>query len=117
MMMVNILGILIIFLIIYWFWLYQGNEVNIEDGDVVINVADGTYQPSRIKISAHKTATLVFNRKDQSPCAATLLIPKLEVSEELPLGKNSSIILPALDKGEYEFHCQMQMYRGMIVVE
>lgn len=117
MMIINILGILLICLIVYWFWLYQGNEVKIEDGDVVISVADGTYQPSRIKLAVNQPSTLIFNRKDESPCSATLLIPKLDINDELPLGKNSSIVLPPLEKGEYEFHCQMQMYRGTIIVE
>lgn len=116
MMVINILGILLIGLIIYWFWLYQGKEVVVE-GDIVIDVVDGTYQPSRIRIPANQPATLIFNRRDQSPCSATLLIPKLEISDDLPLGKKSSIVLPGLEKGEYEFHCQMQMYKGVIHVE
>jgi plastocyanin domain-containing protein len=56
-------------------------------------------------------------RRDQSPCSETLLIPELQISDTLPLNKLKTIQLPALAAGEYAFHCQMQMYRGLIMVK
>ncbi|MEJ2680019.1 MAG: cupredoxin domain-containing protein [Gammaproteobacteria bacterium] len=61
--------------------------------------------------------TIMFMRKDHSPCSETVLIPDLQISETLPLNKLKAISLPAMSPGEYAFHCQMQMYRGQITVQ
>ena len=79
-------------------------------------VENGTYSPSRIKVPAGSPVEIKFLRKDQSPCAETLLIPAIGVSDTLPLNKVKVIQLPELSSGEYTFHCQMQMYRGQIIV-
>ena len=46
-----------------------------------------------------------------------LLLPDLEISESLPLNKIKTIELPLLEAGEYDFHCQMKMYRDSLKVE
>ncbi len=40
-----------------------------------------------------------------------------EITEELVKDKLMAIILTPMEKGEYPFHCQMQMYKGMLLVE
>lgn len=117
MMLINLLGVALIALIVWWFWLYRPKEAALGEGDLLIVVADGTYQPARIKLPANQTVSLNFLRKDASPCSETLLIPELQISETLPLNKTKQITLPPLKKGEYPFHCQMQMYRGQLSVE
>ena len=57
-----------------------------------------------------------FLRKDASPCAETVIFPDLDISATLALGKTASVALPPLPAGEYAFHCQMQMYRGVLIV-
>ena len=81
------------------------------------HLRNGTYHPARIKLAANQATELHFLRKDVSPCSEMLLIPDLEVSEILPVNKPTTIQLPPLAKGEYPFHCQMQMYRGVLTVE
>jgi len=117
MFMINLIGILLIALIIWWFWLFKSNEVSAPDNGIVIKVADGTYQPSRIKLRAGKPTELQFLRTDPSPCSATVFIPDLEITVDLPTDQKTSIFLPDLAKGEYPFHCQMQMYKGTLLVE
>jgi len=46
-----------------------------------------------------------------------LLLPDLEISESLPVNKNKTIELPSLEAREYNFHCQMKMYRDSLKVE
>lgn len=116
MLFINLAGIALIGLIVWWFWLYKPKETDLNDADLVITVENGIYSPARIKVPAGKTIELKFMRKDPSPCAETLVIPDLQVSETLPLNKLKRIQLPALSAGEYAFHCQMQMYRGQISV-
>lgn len=117
MMLINLLGLLLIAVIVWWFWLFNEKDVSMSDNDITITVKDGVYQPARIKLPAGEPTTLRFLRKDASPCAATVLVPDFEISTELPLNKVSALVLPALSKGEYPFHCQMQMYKGILVVE
>ncbi len=117
MMLINLLGVLLIGLIIWWFWLFKEKELTMTDGEIQIVVKDGVYEPARIKIPKDQPVTLQFLRKDASPCAGTLLFPDLELSTELPVNSFSAIVLPGLKKGEYPFHCQMQMYKGCLIVE
>lgn len=116
MLMVNISGLLLIALIVWWFWLYTPKETELGEDDLVIVVENGTYSPSRIKLPSGKPVEIKFLRKDESPCSESLLIPDLQISDTLPLNKLKTIKFPALSAGEYIFHCQMQMYRGQITV-
>ena len=125
MFIINLVGIILIILIIliiWWFWLYSAENkqkiaANKENSVINIIVQDGVYQPSTIVLSANKNAVLKFTRKDASPCAAMVIFPDLEISEELPLNKAFEISLPVMKKGKYIFHCQMQMYKGYLLVE
>ncbi len=118
MMIINLLGLVLIGLIVWWFWLYKPEkpvDSSVENITVVVN--GGVYQPSRIKVAAGKKSTLQFFRKDGSPCAATVLFPEFEISEELPLEVNKLVELPPISSGEYLFHCPMKMYTGTLIVE
>ena len=117
MIIVNILGITLIGLIIWWFWLYRPAETALAGDALVIRVENGAYQPSHIRIRANTPSSLHFLRKDASPCAEMVLIPDIELSASLPLDKTKTLALPPLAPGEYDFHCQMQMYRGVLKVE
>lgn len=117
MLIINIAGLLLIALIVWWFWLYKPKATQLANNDVVVMVENGIYVPSRIKLPANKSVTLEFLRKDASPCAEMLLIPDLQISETLLLNKPKKIVLPAMTSGKYDFHCQMQMYRGQIIVD
>ncbi len=117
MLLINIAGIALIALIVWWFWLYKPKEAELGKHDLVITVENGTYSPSRIKLPAGEPVDIQFMRKDETPCSEILQIPELQISESLPLNKNKTIHLPALAAGEYQFHCQMQMYRGTILAK
>ena len=117
MMIINIAGLALIALIVWWFWLYKPKEAELGENDLVITVENGTYSPSRIKVPSGEPVEIKFMRRDQLPCSETLLIPELQISDTLPLNKLKTIQLPAMSSGEYAFHCQMQMYRGQITVK
>ena len=117
MLIINIAGLLLIALIVWWFWLYKPKATQLANNDVVILLENGIYTPSRIKLPANRSISLEFLRKDKSPCAEMLLVPDLNISEALPLNKAKKIVLPAMTAGKYNFHCQMQMYRGQLIVD
>lgn len=116
-MIINLLGLLLIALIVWWFWIYKSKEVTTGDSTVTVIVENGTYQPSRIRLPAGQATTLHFLRKDASPCAERVVFSTLDISEELPLNKLKDIQLPPLNSGDYAFTCQMQMYRGVLIVD
>lgn len=112
--MVNIAGLSLIFLIVWWFWLsHSKNYATVQDF-IEIKVKDGVYQPAHIEIKVNHPVTLRFIREDASPCAEVVVFGSLNISEQLPLGKPKDIPLTLKSPGEYEFTCQMGMYRGKI---
>lgn len=118
MMIINLMGLVLIGLVVWWFWLYKPAKAvaaSIENMTIVVN--NGVYQPSRIKLVAGEKSTLKFFRKDSSPCAETVLFPAFDISAELPLEANKLIELPPMPAGEYQFHCPMKMYTGTLIVE
>ena len=117
MLWINLAGIALIVLIVWWFWIYKSPSIEIQEGVIEVIVKDGVYQPSKIKIRANAATTIAFNRVDPSPCSETLLIPDLEINATLTLNKKVVVEIPALLPGRYPFHCQMKMYVGELVVE
>lgn len=117
MWLINLLGLGLIGAIVWWFWLYKPRQhAGAKGGVVTIVVDNGVYQPAHIRLPAHRPATLRFIRKDDSPCAATVVFADLDISEELPLNRPKEVVLPPQPPGRYAFTCQMQMYRGELTV-
>ena len=113
---VNILGITLIILIIWWFWISKPRSVLHAQGEIEIVVDNGVYTPSRIQVKKGQPVNLRFIRKDASPCAEKVIFSDLGVAEDLPVGKPVSINITPEESGEFSFTCQMQMYRGTLVV-
>lgn len=114
---INVAGLLLIALIVWWFWLYRPKgAVVLGNKPLKIMVADGVYQPAWIELPANQKTDLEFVRKDASPCAEIVVFPALGISADLSLNKSTKIQLPALQPGNYEYHCQMRMYRGELKV-
>jgi plastocyanin domain-containing protein len=113
---VNLAGLALIALIVWWFWLSRpGARSAASGGPIEIVVSDGVYAPARIEVAAGAPVVLRFRRKDASPCAEQVRFDALGIAEELPLGEAKDVTLTALAPGEYEFTCQMKMYRGTLV--
>jgi len=117
MLMINILGALLIIAIVYWFWLFKPKQVQSNDNKVVIVFDNGIYQPAQIKVVAGKELTLNFDRQDSAPCSETVIFPQLDISKTLVMGDANTLKIPQLKVGEYDFHCQMQMYKGKLIVQ
>lgn len=118
--LINLSGLAAVALTIWWFWLApkgRKQQATSADEKLEILVKDGVYEPDRIRIPAGKATALHFRREDASPCAEWVLFPDLEVSSQLAVDQVTEVTIPAADAGEYSFHCQMQMYRGTLVVE
>lgn len=115
-LLVNIFGLLLIAAIVWWFWLAgrkNGGEHYTDTLEILVK--DGVYDPDRIEVPAGEEITLHFRREDPSPCAEYVVFTDLDISKQLTVHKVTELSLPALQKGEYPFTCQMKMYRGLLV--
>lgn len=115
-LLVNLAGALVIGLIVWWFWLSQPKAARVASGVIDVIVEGGVYTPARIEAAPGKAVTLRFLRKDPSPCAEKVLFDDLGIAADLPVDQPVEIIVTPTQAGEYAFTCQMQMYRGKLVV-
>lgn len=114
---VNLAGLALIGLIVWWFWLYRPKAQRVAGSQPIeIVVADGVYTPARIEVPAGKAVTLRFLRKDPSPCAEKVIFGDLGLSRDLPLDRPQELSFTPEKPGEFEFTCEMGMYRGKLVV-
>ena len=116
MMIVNLIGISLIGLIIWWFWIKKPQSLKVSSNKIEIVVDNGVYTPSRIEVKLGQAVTLNFLRKDPSPCAEKVIFEKLGVSLDLPVNKPAELIIKAEEAGDYVFNCQMKMYQGKLIV-
>jgi plastocyanin domain-containing protein len=114
---VNLAGVAIIVLVIWWFWLSEAKAQRVLKNVVDILVEGGTYTPARIEVEVGKAVTLRFLRKDASPCAEKVVFEQLGISADLPINIPKEIVVTATEPGEYSFACQMQMYKGSMVAK
>jgi plastocyanin domain-containing protein len=113
---INLAGIALIALVVWWFWLSKPKPRRTEAGlPIEVVVENGVYTPSVIETPAGKPVRLRFLRKDPSPCAEKVLFDALGVSADLPIDKPVELTVQPPAPGEYEFTCQMRMYRGTLV--
>lgn len=117
-MLVNLIGLLAIAFVVFWFWPRKGaSKATPGNSEATIVVDGGVYEPERPVRPAGQPITLTFLRKDAAACAQWVLFDGVDASAELPIGKPHTLTLPPLAPGEYVFHCQMNMYRGTLVVK
>lgn len=114
--LINLAGLVLMALIVWWFWLSRPQARRVSGaGPIEIVVESGVYTPARVEVPAGKPVTLRFLRKDPSPCAEKALFDSLGVSADLPIGQPVDLVVTPPRAGEYEFTCQMRMYRGTLV--
>ena len=116
--LVNLIGVLLIVFIIWWFWIYKKqSEATIKGSSLDIIVDSGVYEPSVIYAKVGEEITLRFFRKDNNPCSEKVLFSGLDISADLPFNAPYDMTFTPDKKGEFEFACQMGMYRGKLIVE
>lgn len=114
--LINGIGIVLIIFTILWFWVLKIRKKKVFEDSGEVIVANSVYTPSTIKIPKGKKIKLRFIRKDPSPCAEWVLFPKLKIAHPLPINKPYTLEIIVDEPGEYEFTCQMGMYRGKLIV-
>ena len=113
----NIIAILLIVFIVWWFWLVKSKANEVKKNVIDIIVKNGVYTPNRILAKSDSKIVLNFIRKEQSPCSEFVVFSDLDIHEQLTANKKHPIVLPPLKAGVYKFTCQMGMYQGELIIE
>ncbi|MBI2157742.1 MAG: cupredoxin domain-containing protein [Candidatus Rokubacteria bacterium] len=77
----------------------------------------GGYTPDVVVVRHGKPVRLTFLRQESASCSEMVLLPGFNKSARLPEGQAVSVEFLPKDPGEYEFACQMGMFRGKLIVE
>ena len=77
----------------------------------------GEYSPDRIVVKKGRPVRLLFYREDDSECSAQVVIPDLNVKQDLALKKDTTVTFVPEKEGEFTFACGMDMMKGKLVVE
>jgi len=88
------------------------------EGDVqkiAVDTSSGSFNPNVIKAKAGVPIEIAFSQS-AGGCLSGVYFPDFNINEDLTAG-GKTVTVPALEKGEYTFYCQMQMVSAKIVVE
>ena len=77
----------------------------------------GGYTPDVIVVQHGKPVRLSFRREESAACSEMVIFNAFGKSAKLPEGETVPIEFLPEKPGEYEFSCQMGMFRGKLVVE
>lgn len=117
--LVNLIGVALIALIVWYFFLYRKEGVQVAEvsGVQEINVTvKGGYTPDTIVVKKGKPVRLHFTRQESALCSEVVVFDKLDVSARLPEGQSVTLEFTPGEVGEIPFQCQMGMLRGKVVV-
>lgn len=80
-----------------------------------VDTSSGSFAPNVIKAKAGVPLEISFSQSGGG-CLSGVFFPDFNINEDLTAGAKT-VKIPALQKGEYTFYCQMQMVSAKIVVE
>ncbi len=119
--LVNLLGSGLIGFIVWFFWLLKTKGVRAALTSAgyqeQLVLVKGGYTPDVIVVEAGKPVRLNFVRQESASCSEMVLLPAFNKSANLPEGQTVPLEFLPKEPGEYEFACQMGMFRGKLIVE
>ena len=77
----------------------------------------GGYTPDVIVVQRDKPVRLNFRREETAACSEMVIFNDFGKSAQLPTGEIVPVEFLPDRPGEYEFSCQMGMFRGKLIVE
>jgi plastocyanin domain-containing protein len=118
---VDVVGLGLIAFIAWFFWLVKTTGVRAgvassgyQEQMVLVK---GGYTPDVIVVEAGKPVRLNFVRQESASCSEMVLLPAFNKSARLPEGQTVPVEFLPKERGEFEFACQMGMFRGKVIVE
>ncbi len=107
--------------IVWFFWMgkREGTKVSLSTSGFqeAMILVKGGYLPDVLLLEHGKPVRLNFRREESSSCSEMVVLPDFGKSAHLPEGEVVPVEFIPQEPGEYEFHCQMGMLRGKMIVE
>lgn len=120
-LLVTLLGFALIVFIVWFFWLKKskGTRASITSSghQEAMILVKGGYTPDVVVVQRGKPVRLNFRREETASCSDMVLLPYFDKSAQLPTGETVAVEFLPSEPGEYEFACQMGMFRGKLIVE
>jgi plastocyanin domain-containing protein len=115
------IGLLLIALIVWFFWLKSAKGVRAPQTSggyqEVMILVKGGYTPDAIIVQHGKPVRLNFRREESAGCSDKVVFADFQKTADLPTGQTVAVELLPKEPGEYTFSCPMGMFRGKLVVE
>ena len=107
--------------IVWFFWLWKEAGVRApltsSGYQEAMILVKGGYTPNVIVVERGRPVRLNFRREETAACSEMVIFGDFNKSARLPTGETVSVELMPAQPGEYEFACQMGMFRGKLIVE
>lgn len=120
-LIVTVLGAVLIVFIVWFFWLKKSKgtraSVTSSGHQEAMILVKGGYTPDVVIVEHGKPVRLNFRREETASCSEMVLLPDFEKSAQLPTGETVAVEFVPDEPGEYEFACQMGMFRGKLIVQ
>lgn len=84
---------------------------------VRVTVNKNGFSPSSVNVEEGFPLTLIFKRTTKEGCGNRVVFPSLNITRDLPVGKNVTVKFTPDNTGEIAFTCGMGMYKGKILVQ
>ncbi len=114
-------GVLIIAGIAWFFWGPRKSGVRAATSSSgyqeAMVLVKGGYTPDVIVVQHNKPVRLHFRREETAACSEMVVFDAFGKSAKLPTGETVDVEFVPQQPGEYEFSCQMGMFRGKLIVE
>ena len=118
---VTTLGLAAIAFIVWFFWMSKktGTRAAVTSSGYqeAMVLVKGGYTPDVIVVEHGKPVRLNFLREESASCSEMVVFADFNKSAQLPEGQTVPIEFLPDKAGEYEFACQMGMFRGKLIVE
>ena len=79
-------------------------------------VVSGGYRPDVVVAKKGVPLTIVFDRREDSPCSDEVVLPEFRLRRRLPAFQKTAIEILPERAGEFPFSCGMNMLHGQIRV-
>ncbi len=118
---VTTLGVAAIAFIVWFFWMSKktGTRAALASSGYqeALVLVKGGYTPDVIVVERGKPVRLNFLREESASCSEMVVFADFNKSAKLPEGQTVPIEFMPDQPGEYDFSCQMGMFRGKWIVE
>ena len=117
---VDLIGAGLIAFIVWFFWMVKTKGVKATLSSAGYQeqmvLVKGGYTPDVIVVEHGTPVRLNFVRQESDSCSEMVLLPAFRKSAHLPEGEVVPVEFMPNEPGEYEFACQMGMFRGKVLV-